>query len=150
MRDVWLGLLLLTAPQAVSAQEKKPAAPLYTNEDLERVAPFRNQTGVASVPPPEAARAGPAPESSRGRGESYWRREAERVRQQVRKLEVQAATVRARMEAERARPQRSRSGARRGPDHEARLLALKLEVRQIEDELQDRARRDRALPGWLR
>ena len=84
------------------------------------------------------------------RGEGYWRREAERVREQVRKLEVQAATVRARMEAERARPQRSRSGARRGPDHEARLLALKLEVRQIEDELQDRARRDRALPGWLR
>ena len=67
MRDVWLGLLLLTAPPAVSAQEKKPVAPLYTNDDLERVAPFRNQTGVASVPPPEAARA-PHPDRARREG----------------------------------------------------------------------------------
>ncbi len=151
MRDVWLGLLLLTAPQAAPAQEKKPVVPLYTNDDLERVAPYRNQTGVASVPATETARAAPAPAPAppRGRGEGYWRREADRVRQQVRKLEAQAATVRSRMEAEKARPQRSRS-ARRGPDLETRLLALRLEARQIEDALADRGRRDGALPGWLR
>ena len=149
MRDVWLGLLLLTAPPAVSAPEKKPVAPLYTNDDLERVAPFRNQTGVASVPSPEAARA-PHPEAPpRGRGEAYWRREADRVRQQVRRLEAQAATVRSRIEAERTRPRRSRT-ATRGPDLEARVRALGLEARALDDELGDRARREGALPGWLR
>ena len=143
MRDVWLGLLLLTAP----GQEKKPVAPLYTNDDLERVAPFKNQTGVASVPPVEGARAAPA--APRGRGEVYWRREATQVRQQVRRLEAQAAALRSRMEAERTRPRRSRTGAR-GPDLEARLRALGLAALALEDELMDRARRDGALPGWLR
>ena len=149
MRDVWLGLLLLTAPPAVSAPEKKAAAPLYTNDDLERVAPFRNQTGVASVPPAEAARAAPAPAPPRGRGEAYWRREATQVRQQMRRLEAQAASLRSRIEVERTRPRRSRSAAR-GPDFEARLRALQLEARALDDELADRARREGALPGWLR
>ena len=71
MRDVWLGLLLLTAPPAVSAPEKKTAVPLYTNDDLERFAPFRNQTGAASVPEAEPTRAAPAPAPARGRGEAY-------------------------------------------------------------------------------
>lgn len=151
MRDVWLGLLLLAAPPDRPAPEKKPAVPLYTNDDLERVAPFRNQTGVASVPAVGSARETPRAISTpaRGRGEAYWRREAERVRQQVRKIEAQAASVRARIEAERARPQRSKS-ARRGPDLEGRLTALRLQARQLDDELCDRARRDGALPGWLR
>ena len=151
MRDVWLGLLLLAAPPEGPAAEKKPAVPLYTNDDLERVAPFRNQTGVASVPAVGAAReASRAPSTpARGRGEAYWRREADRVRQQVRKIEAQAAALRSRMEAERARPQRSK-GARRGPDLEARLAALRLQARELDDELCDRARRDGALPGWLR
>ena len=149
MRDVWLGLLLLTAPPAVSAPEKKTAAPLYTNDDLERVAPFRNQTGVASVPPAEAARAAPAPAPPRARGEAYWRREATQVRQQVRRLEARAASLRSRIEAERSRPRRLRT-TMRVPDLEARLRALQLEVLTLDDELADRARREGALPGWLR
>ena len=158
MRDVWLGLLLLAAPSALWAHEppdkKTTAVPLYTNSDLERVAPFRDQTGVASVPGPEAVvertTSKAAPSASRGRGETYWRHEADRVRQQVRKLEAQAATVRSRIEAEKARPQQHGKSAKRGPDLEARLTALRLEARQLEDDLLDRARRERALPGWLR
>ena len=149
MRDVWVGLILLAA-QAPHAEEKKPAVPLYTNDDLDRVAPFRNQTGVASVPGAETTRAAPlARASSRGRGEDYWRREAQRVRQQVRRLEAQAASLRSRIEAERTRPWRSRV-ASRAPEHETRLAALQREAKQLEDELLDRARRDGALPGWLR
>ena len=159
MRDAWLGLILWAMPPALGAQEaqdKKPAVPLYTNSDLERVAPYRDQTGVASVPGPRPAAEIPratekaAPGLPRGRGETYWRHEADRVRQQVRKLEAQAATVRSRIEAERARPQQHGKSAKRGPDLEARLAALRLEARQLEDDLSDRARRDRALPGWLR
>ena len=150
MRDVWVGLILLAAPQARPAEEKKPAVPVYTNDDLERVAPFRNQTGVASVPGAETTRAVPLEKTpSRGRGEGYWRREAQRVRQEVRRLEVQAASLRSRIEAEKTRPGRSRM-ASRAPEHEARLAALQREAKQLEDELSDRARRDGALPGWLR
>ena len=148
MRDVWLGLLLLTTPPSGSGQERKPVAPLYTNDDLERVAPFRDQTGVASVPAARAERAAPG-SAPRGRGEAYWRREAAQVRQQVRRLEAQAAALRSRIEAERTRPRRSRTGTR-GPDLDARLRALGMESRALEDELLDRARREGALPGWLR
>lgn len=157
MRDVWVGLILLAAPQAAPAQEKKPVVPLYTNDDLERVAPFRNETGVASVPPAETKGAAlPVPTPSRGRGEDYWRREAARVRQQVRRLGAQAASLQSRIEAEKARPWRSRVASRRSrvasrePELEARLAALQREARELEDELSDRARRDGALPGWLR
>ena len=162
MRDRWLGALLLSAASAAGAQEapeKKPAVPLYTNADLDRVAPFRDQTGVDSVPghaaepapTHKAAKAGDGVSSARGRGESYWRKEAEKVRQQIRKLAAQAATLRSRIEAERARPQRSKSRSPKpGSDLEARLEALRLEARTLDDDLADRARRDGALPGWLR
>ena len=145
MGDVWVVLMLLAAPPAAPAEKK--AVPLYTNADLERVAPFRGQTGVDSVPPPPGPPAPPAPKA--GRGEPYWRREAVRVRQQVRRLEAQASSLRVRIEAERARPRRTRT-APRSSGLEARLEALKLEARDLEDELSDRARREGALPGWLR
>ena len=43
-------LALLAGPAIAGATEGKPAVPVYTNEDLERVHPFRDETGVASVP----------------------------------------------------------------------------------------------------
>jgi hypothetical protein len=139
-----------------------PRARLYTNEDLDRVRPFRDQTGVGSVPA-VASDDRPAParteERPRKRGEDYWRHEATRVRDRVRAMEAQATELRARIaereeEASRwltARRRRS-VGTSSGSSAtlQAKLATLERRMRQLEEDLADRARREGALPGWLR
>ena len=159
-------LAFLASPAiAEQAEGKKPAVPVYTNEDLERVRPFRDETGVASVPafPPDEQRGRSAPRpdvagaKARGRSadrhsEAYWRAEAERVRERLRRLEEQAEELRRRIAAARSEPWSSRR-RRAAPDTrawQARLAAVEERRRQIEADLLDRARRDGALPGWLR
>jgi|MudIll2142460700_1097286.scaffolds.fasta_scaffold168758_2 hypothetical protein len=137
----------------------KPPVRLYTNEDLDRVRPFRDETGVSSVP---AVPAGdretrpPAGERQKARGEAYWRREAERVRDRVQAVEARAAELRAQI-AERAeeasrgtRGRRSSSGSGSTATLRAKLASLESRIRQLEDNLAERARREGALPGWLR
>ena len=154
------------ADDALPSPPRLPAR-VYTNEDLDRVRPFRDQTGVRSVPavapdPPSTGsrareRPGSSPADAHGRGEDYWRREAERVRDRVRTMEAQAAELRARI-AERAeeagrlltRGRRAASGAGSAATLRARLVALGRRMRQMEEDLSERARRERALPGWLR
>ena len=77
---VGLGLLLLAGSDGAPA-EKTPV-PLYTNEDLDRVSRYRAQTGVESdlVPLPPATSLPEAAGGRAGRGEQYWRREAEKLR----------------------------------------------------------------------
>jgi hypothetical protein len=144
----------------------RPAARVYTNEDLDRVRPFRDQTGVRSVPaaipdPPATGRARARPATSaadtRGRGEDYWRREAERVRDRVRAMEAKAAELRAQIAERTEEAGRALSRGRRGSSAggstgvlRARLAGLEARMRQMEEDLSDRARRDWALPGWLR
>jgi hypothetical protein len=154
-------LLCVPAGASDEAAPTRPTPRVYTNEDLDRVHRFRDQTGVHSVPaeaPEEAPAPPPRGEPSRGKGEDYWRREASRVRDRVQGLEGQAAELRAQM-AERAREQgRLLTGRRRdsgsGSSSEstlrAKLEALERRMRRAEDDLLDRARRDGALPGWLR
>jgi len=140
-----------------AARDDRPPARVYTNEDLERVHPYRNETGVASVPavPAGGVEARPDTDSRvRARSEAYWRREAERVREKVRALEAQAADVRASLaEREQERQwlvrRRHASGASEATLR-ARLSALERRKLQLETELEDRARRAGALPGWLR
>jgi hypothetical protein len=152
----------------VDAQEKK-AVRVYTNDDLDRVTASRGQTGVDSVP--AIARSEPAmapqPRNDAGgnrrgdRGEAYWRHEAERVRTRVRGLEARAAAVRQRIEQEREKElQRPVVFGRRHtaesrvssavPSLEVKLAGLERETRAVQDELEDRARREGALPGWIR
>jgi hypothetical protein len=154
-------LLALACASAAGAfvlgddDDKKPV-PLYTNEDLERVAPYRDQTGVNSKP---AAAAAPAPPAARSRaradvrGEEYWRREAERARDRLRPLRERAAELRLRIEERRRQPPRRReSGAADAQiaTLERRLRLLEDRIRETESRLEERARRERALPGWLR
>jgi septal ring factor EnvC (AmiA/AmiB activator) len=139
----------------------RPKARVYTNEDLDRVRPFRDETGVRSVPAvaPEDRPARPrADERLRQRGEDYWRREAARVRDRVRTIAAQAAELRARI-AERAEEashfltrRRRWASTASGSDATlpAKLATLERRMRQLEDDLADRARREGALPGWLR
>ena len=161
------GLSAVLAVSAAPADDEpspppRPPVRLYTNEDLERVHPFRDQTGVRSVPavaPDEDASPPPA-ERRRGRGEEYWRREAARVRARVASIAAQAADLRAEIGAKADEASRVLGRGRRsaaslpGPGSLARLraklLALERRIREAEDDLADRARRGGALPGWLR
>jgi hypothetical protein len=138
---------------------KRPPVRVYTNEDLDRVRPFRDETGVRSVPAVPAAEGetrSTSDERPRGRGEAYWRREAERVRDRVQAMEAQAAELRAQIAeraAEASRLTRGRStsaGSGSLATLRAKLEALERRMREIEDGLADRARREGALPGWLR
>jgi hypothetical protein len=157
-----------TAPaDDAPASPKHPLVRVYTNEDLDRVRPFRDETGVRSVPAvapdptPRGSRAGPraadAPADAHGRGEDYWRREADRVRDRVRAMETQADELRLRI-ADRAeeaghvlaRGRRASSEAGAAATLRARLATLERRMRQMEIDLSERARRARALPGWLR
>jgi hypothetical protein len=168
------GLSVLVRVSAAPADDTPgPALRLptrvYTNEDLDRVRPFRDETGVRSVPAvapessapssgaTERARPGSPSADARRRGEEYWQREAERVRDRIRAMETQADELRLRI-AERAeeagrvlsRGRRSSSGAGSAAILRARIVALERRMRQMETDLSDRARRAGALPGWLR
>ena len=128
--------------------EKKPV-PLYTNDDLRRVAPYRDETGVNSKPA-----AAPAPEARTqgdpGQGEPYWRREADRLRDRLRPLHERAAELRLKIEERRRQPRAPLSGGPQVVAMERRLRALEERIREAESRFEDRARRERAMPGWLR
>ena len=156
----WLVLATLVA---VSAAAESPApTPTYTNEDLERVHPRREQTGVesqaASATPAEAAPR-PAPRGKdrrlapiEGREEAYWRREAQRHRHALAKLERRAATLREKIEqVEQQRGQIFRRRAVPSSDSARRQLAeVMAQIAELGSEFEERARRAGALPGWLR
>jgi hypothetical protein len=154
-----------------AAEDARPPARLYTNDDLERVRPFRDETGAANAPANPAAFAPePARERTRGsergsrvQGEAYWRAEARRVRLRVAALRDEIAALDAQAaerEAERrreplgggrtGRARGGRAGGGPSPALEGRRAALQRRIRELEDDLEERARRERALPGWLR
>jgi len=144
-------------PEDASGRPKPPVR-LYTNEDLDRVRPFRDETGVSSVPAVPAGEGEarpPAGERPRARGEAYWRREAERVRERVQAMEAQAAGLRAQIaerveEAGRLERGRRSTGPASPATLRAKLAGLERRMRQTEESLAERARREGALPGWLR
>jgi hypothetical protein len=153
-----LAALCFSAPEPARSQDEKPRPPVrvYTNQDLERVHSRRDETGVASVPA-EALPDPPVPErpSPRARGEEYWRREAQRVRERVRAIEAQSAALRSQLEERRwERRHLTRRETKAAASAEARLesriAAFERRARRLEDELAERARREGALPGWLR
>jgi hypothetical protein len=137
-------------------------APLYTDEDLARVSPFRDQTGVASIPAvtpsqDEADSHLRAEHESRARAdsESYWRREAQRHRSRQAALVRRIRSVARQLDGARRRKsaQDPRSSSRRGDpirSLEDRLATLEEERRDEDSAFEDRARRAGALPGWLR
>jgi chromosome segregation ATPase len=153
-----LGLLLLVPGAAGEPEEKKPV-PLYTNEDLERVSPLRDQTGVSSsvTVPREPAASRRAADDGRARSEAYWRREADRLQERLRPERDRIEDLRTRI-AERESQSLARSRSRRAPagtgtpleDWRRQLAALEARVREAEARFEERARRAGALPGWLR
>lgn len=151
--------LATATPDEKPGPDGRSATRVYTNGDLDRVRPFRAETGALSQPAVPAVHEG-ARDSRRdppaGRGEEYWRREAAKVRDRSRTLADQAEALRARIAEQaddsRRHARRGRSSTTAAPAERlrARLSALERRMRQLDDDLADRARRDRALPGWLR
>ncbi len=138
--------LLALAPSAPATEAPPPPSPprpavrVYTNEDLDRVHPLRGETGVHSVPAEAPG-------------------DAARVRERVLSLETSAAELRARIEEQRDEASQLAGRRRRGSASAGgsslagmreRLRSLERRIRHAEDDLLDRARRDGALPGWLR
>ena len=161
-----LGLLALACATAGAGADEaarpapRPPARVYTNADLERVHPFAAETGASSVPAvpvDETSTVAREPER-RGQGEAHWRREAAAVRERLRALEERAAGLRTRVaERERARDdtvyggrKRSSAGSTSVASLQASLAAVERRIGKTQDDLEERARRDGALPGWLR
>jgi hypothetical protein len=144
-------VLCLTLALAAEPADEKSAVPLYTNEDLERVRPQRDRTGVASQPaasadaPPE-----PAAQPAKGRGEAYWRREAERLADRLRPLRSRAADLRRRIDERWGDPKVRTLSDPRIAAWERELAETQATMRELEARLEERARREGALPGWLR
>jgi hypothetical protein len=143
------GVCLLGASVAAAGERRAPRR-VYTNEDLARVSGRRGETGVesrpAAAPPPESPAAGRA----EGRGESYWRGEAARVRQRVEPWRDAAADLRAEIAVRQAAPGVRPYSDPRVRAWQRRLEALEARIRDAEDRFEERARRAGALPGWLR
>jgi hypothetical protein len=132
--------------------EKKPV-PTYTNEDLARMAPYRHQTGALSEPASSFSEDGSGSRDSsatRAKQERYWRREAQKLRDRLRPAREQVEDLRFRIEERRREP-----GVRPFTDPtiqawERKLESLTRKIRDWELRFEARARRERALPGWLR
>ena len=135
----------------------EPARPrVYTNEDLDRVSPRRKETGAWTAPASAEAPAAEARPDSRGPDDSarareaHWRREADRLRERLQPLRDQAGDLRQQID------ERSRTpGVKPVTDPKLvalgrKLAALEARIREAELEFEERARRARALPGWLR
>lgn len=155
------GISVVLCLGAAPRKEPSQTTPrVYTNQDLERVHPFRDELGGSSVPAvapveePEASRS--ARETVARRGEEYWRREAEKVRNRLRTLRDQAEALRDRIARQEVEQRRATRGGRRSPTADqgatlrARLAGIERRMRETEEDLTDRARREGALPGWLR
>lgn len=142
-----------------AADEGAPAVRAYTNDDLERYAHLRSEAPADVVDdgprPPRsrgtrAAREARADKGGSARGEEYWRREAERTQDAVRRLRDQASDL-----AEKVADLRRQPGVLPYSDPrivrmETRRLSLEERAREAELRLEERARRAGALPGWLR
>jgi len=151
MRNHCARLMMLAVSLALGGAIRADApARVYTNDDLDRVSPRRGETGAGSRPAPAPETPPPPAAREAGSGEEHWRREAGRLRDRLQPLRDQADDLREQME------ERSRTpGVKPVTDPklralERRLAQVEARIRDRELELEERARRARALPGWLR
>jgi len=150
---VLISTLVACALACVAAEggSDAPPVPLYTNDDLLRVRALRDQTGATSTP--AVAPDPPAPRGERARGnggESYWRREAERLSDRVRPLRARATDLKRRIGERRMAPGVRTLSDPQLAQWERDLAEIEATIAELESRLEDRARRAGALPGWLR
>lgn len=140
---------------------------LFTNADLERIAACRRLSAARSDPdessdsespsrgPQRTVRADRSEDTNDGNARAHaleadWRARWRSVDQRVRRLRREAEELR--LEANEApRDSKKKPTGRRSPSMLLRRAeALMAEAGEIEDEFQTQARREGALPGWLR
>ena len=97
----------------------------------------------------DGAAAGRKRRSAEG-DEEHWRSQAERLREKLRPLREKADDLREAIEERRRKP-----GVRPYTDPQVvatqrRLEVLERRIREAESSFEDRARRQGALPGWIR
>ena len=150
-------------PDCSSSSVVRPEAHVYTNADLDRMSACRYQTGVLSETAAEpvatrsASRKGVArsssssnPRTDRETSEADWRARWRSVDQKARKLRREADQLRQEA-AEAQRDRKKQPQGRRSPSLLlGRARSLEADARDLEDEFQERARGEGALPGWLR
>ena len=157
------GCILALCLASASAEAEAGRTPTYTDDDLHRVSARRAETGVQSEPASstDSRSSGPSRHEAqeRKRGEAYWHAEAERVADRIRGLRQRADALRVQLEQQQRRQRETRATARRKPATTSvdttiglrqRLEAIEAEIREREARFEERARREGALPGWLR
>jgi len=145
----------LLTPDARTEEPRPRESPrIYGNHDLDRVHAQREEVGFASVPAVTEKEAGPSsgatakPKS----GEEFWRREAETHRARLAALQRTLAELQDKAAAARraATGQSRKNAANPAPSFERRIAAVEARIHDEEMRFLDRARREGALPGWLR
>jgi len=144
--------------------EEKKEVRVYTNEDLEAVRPYRGETGVESKPAvPETERAGTSRQELGGDGaaagrkrrsaegdEEQWRAAAERLREKLQAPRDKADELRRQIEERRRQPGVLPYSDPQIVAAQRRLELIERRIREAESSFEDRARRNGALPGWIR
>jgi len=162
-------LSLATPPPGCSRAITAPGERrVFTNADLERIAACRKlsearseadepsvgethprgprrtaRSGPASGPGQEAARSGEAREAD-------WRARWRSIDQKVRRLRLEADELRHEANEAPRDPKKKPTGRRSPRVLLRRAVALEAEAAEIEDDFAAEARREGALPGWLR
>jgi len=159
-----MAVVVLTAapqPPDCSLPQLPKAEPwVFTNADLERMAACRYQTGAQSEgqtrTPEKAARPTRGSKASSASGqpasalEADWRSRSRSLDEKVRKLREEARELRQEASEAPRDPKKQPKGRRSPLFLISRATSLENEARRLEEEFQERARREGALPGWLR
>lgn len=144
----------LTSPAAIAEEPRpKDAVRVYGNQDLDRVHAQREETGSSSVPAVSEIAPRPSTRSPAARtsGEDFWRKEAEAHRARVAALQRSLAELQDKAAVKHPAPTYGRrTAAASPPPFDRRIAALQARIRDEETHFLDRARREGALPGWLR
>ena len=172
----FLHLPLIAAALTLAAPPLECARPIttpgerraFTNADLERIAACRKQTEARPAPdePSQAKADPPAPRRTTRSArfettgeepfrpgdalEADWRARWRSVDQKVRRLKREAEELRHEANDAPRDPKKKPTGRRSPQILLRRAHALETEAAAIEDEFQAEARREGALPGWLR
>ncbi|MBP9944800.1 MAG: hypothetical protein KBH14_00225 [Vicinamibacteria bacterium] len=157
-----LTTLAFTATPDCSPIKGPLAGRVFTNADLDRLAACRRQAEAETekAPPAEPAVVTPgrrgrplAPEAGtaeRDNAEADWRARWRSIDQKARHLRREARELRQEAEQTPRDPKKKPTGRRAPAILLSRAESLEAEARELEDEFQARARREGALPGWLR
>jgi|CXWL01.1.fsa_nt_gi hypothetical protein len=138
------------------------AGRVFTNADLDRLAACRREAGPEAEKAPAAEPAAPTPgrrgrplapaagTTGRDNAEADWRAQWRSIDQKARHLRREARELRQEAEQAPRDPKRKPTGRRAPSILVSRAESLEAEARELEDEFHTRARREGALPGWLR